>query len=160
MGGPGLCWIHLSQHRPQVNMMLTGGEQINNYIFRVLGIYVLCQVASVVSDFSRHYDCSLPSSSFMGFSRQEHWSGLPFPSPGDLPHPGLEPTPLTSPALAGRFFTSSATWETMRIYAYYQKKNKLKETIQWHSSDLLKPETVDVWDLSFLFYALIPFECF
>ena len=39
---------------------------------------------------------------FMGFSRQEYWSGLPFPSPGDLPNPGIEPI---SPALAGSFFT-------------------------------------------------------
>ena len=39
----------------------------------------------------------------MGFSRQEYWSGLPFPSPGDLPDPGMEPT---SPALAGRFLTA------------------------------------------------------
>ena len=39
----------------------------------------------------------------MKFRRQEHWNGLPFPSPGDLPSPGIEPT---SPALAGRFFTS------------------------------------------------------
>ena len=38
----------------------------------------------------------------MGFPRQEYWSVLPFPSPGDLPHPGTEPV---SPALAGRFFT-------------------------------------------------------
>ena len=36
----------------------------------------------------------------MGFSRQEYWSGLPFPTPGDLPHPGIEPTSLESPALA------------------------------------------------------------
>ena len=42
----------------------------------------------------------------MGFSRQEHWSGLPFPSPGDLPHPGME---LRSPALAGRVFTTRVT---------------------------------------------------
>ena len=47
----------------------------------------------------------------MGFSRQEYWSGLPFPPPGDLPDPGIEPTSLMSPALAGRFFTTSATWE-------------------------------------------------
>ena len=47
----------------------------------------------------------------MGFSRQEYWSGLPCPPPGDLPNPGIEPMSLTSPALAGRFFTSSATWE-------------------------------------------------
>ena len=35
----------------------------------------------------------------MGFSRQEYWSGLPFPSPGDLPNPGIEPVSLVSPAL-------------------------------------------------------------
>ena len=39
----------------------------------------------------------------MGLSRQEYWSGLPFPPPGDLPDPGIEPM---SPALAGRFFTT------------------------------------------------------
>ena len=44
--------------------------------------------------------CQVPLS--MGFSRQEYWNGLPFPSPGDLPDPGLE---LESPELAGRFFT-------------------------------------------------------
>ena len=38
----------------------------------------------------------------MGFSRQEHWSGLPRPPPGDLPDPGIESTSLSSPALAGR----------------------------------------------------------
>ena len=47
----------------------------------------------------------------MGFPRQEYWSGLPFLSPGDLPNPGVEPASLMSPALAGGFFTTSATWE-------------------------------------------------
>ena len=47
----------------------------------------------------------------MGFSRQEYWSGLPCPSPGDLPNPWMEPMSLTSPALASRFFTTSTTWE-------------------------------------------------
>ena len=42
----------------------------------------------------------------MGFSGQEYWSGLPFPSPGDLPNPGIEPMSPASPALAGRFFTT------------------------------------------------------
>ena len=50
----------------------------------------------------------------MGFSRQEYWSGLPCPSPGDLPNPGIKPTSLMSPALAGRFFTTSATWEAQK----------------------------------------------
>ena len=39
----------------------------------------------------------------MEFVRQEHWSGLPFPTPGDLPNPGMEPVP---PSLAGRFFST------------------------------------------------------
>ena len=47
----------------------------------------------------------------LGFSRQEYWSGLPLPSPGDIPNPGIKPASLMSPALAGRFFTTSATWE-------------------------------------------------
>ena len=41
----------------------------------------------------------------MGFSRQEYWSGLPCPPPGDLPDPGIEPISTISPALADRFFT-------------------------------------------------------
>ena len=45
----------------------------------------------------------------MGFSRQEYWSGLPCPPPGDLPDPGIEAAPLMSPALTGRFFTTSTT---------------------------------------------------
>ena len=54
---------------------------------------------------------SPPGSSVHGILRQEYWSGLPFPSPGDLPDPGIKPTSLMSPALAGGFFTTSATWE-------------------------------------------------
>ena len=49
-----------------------------------------CEVASVVSDSVQPVNCSPPGSS-MGFSRQEYWSGLPFPSPGDLPNPGIKP---------------------------------------------------------------------
>ena len=45
------------------------------------------------------------------FSRQDYWNVLPFPTPGDLPDPWIKPTSLVSPALAGRFFTTSATWE-------------------------------------------------
>ena len=46
----------------------------------------------------------------MGFPRQEYWSGLSFPSPENFPDPGIKPT---SPALAGGFFTTSATWEAL-----------------------------------------------
>ena len=47
--------------------------------------------------------CQAPLS--VGFSRQEYWSGLPFPPSGDLPDPGIKPASLVSPALAGGFFT-------------------------------------------------------
>ena len=52
----------------------------------------------------------------MGFSRQEYWSGLPFPPPGDLPHPRMELESFMSPALAGGFFIVSATWEAVQKY--------------------------------------------
>ena len=55
----------------------------------------------------------------MGFSGQEYWSVLPWPPPGDLPNPGMEPVSLMSPALAGGFFTTSATWDAPRyVYTY------------------------------------------
>ena len=47
----------------------------------------------------------------IGFSRQEHWSGLPCPPPGDFPNPGIEPESLMSPEFVGRFFTTSITGE-------------------------------------------------
>ena len=56
-------------------------------------------------------DCNLPGSSVHEFSRQEYWSGLPFPLPGGLPDPGIKSMSLMSPSLAGRFFTSNTTWE-------------------------------------------------
>ena len=56
--------------------------------------------------------CQVPLS--MGFSRQEYWSGLPYPSLGHLPDPGIKLASLISPALVGRFFTTSGTWEVLR----------------------------------------------
>ena len=54
----------------------------------------------------------------MGFSRQEYWSGVPFPPPGDLPDPGIKPSRCVSPALASGFFTNCATWEA--LYVIYE----------------------------------------
>ena len=52
----------------------------------------------------------------MGLSRQEHWSGLLCPPPGDLPDLGVEPASLKSPALAGVFFTTHAAWEAGEMW--------------------------------------------
>ena len=53
----------------------------------------------------------------MEFSRQAYWNGVPFPTPGDRPHPGIKPTSLVylvSLALAGKLFTPSTMWEALR----------------------------------------------
>ena len=68
----------------------------------------------------------------MGFSRQEYWSGLPFPSPGDLPAPEAEPA---SPALADGFFTAEPTGKPYRfpravIIKYHKPSN-------WHNRNAL-----------------------
>ena len=49
----------------------------------------------------------------LGFPRQEYWIGLPLPSPGDLPDPGIKPVSLVSPALPGEFFAVSDTWKAL-----------------------------------------------
>ena len=56
------------------------------------------------------------------FFRKEYWSGLPCPSPGDLPDPGIKPASINSPALEGGFFTISATWEAQLQQHIWQKK--------------------------------------
>ena len=62
--------------------------------------------------FATSWTVARQASLSMEFSRQEYWNGLPCPSPGDLPDPEIEHTSLTSPALAGDFFTTGSTWET------------------------------------------------
>ena len=89
-------------------------------LFKIF-LYIIYVYACVLSHFSCvqlfvtpwTVACRAPMS--VGLPRQEYWSGLPFPSPGDLSDSGIKPVSLTSPALEGRFFTISATWEA-RIY--------------------------------------------
>ena len=59
-----------------------------------------------MSDFGDSMDCSPPGSSVHGISQTRILSGLPFPAPGVLPNPGMEPSTLESPALEGGFFTA------------------------------------------------------
>ena len=67
----------------------------------------------------------------MGFSRQEYWNWLPFPSPGDLPNPRIKPTSLMSPALADRFLTTSATWEAYFIRSDFNMFQSIGTFIQF-----------------------------
>ena len=68
-------------------------------------------VLSRVWLFATPWTVVLQSPLSLGLSRQEYWSGLACPSPGDLPNPGIKPMSLASPALAGRFFTTNTIWE-------------------------------------------------
>ena len=73
--------------------------------------YVLNSVAQSCPTLCNPWTVTHQAPLSMGFSRQETWIGLPCPPPGNLPDPGIEPMSLMSPALAGRFFNTSATWE-------------------------------------------------
>ena len=63
----------------------------------------------------------------MGFPRQEYWGYFPFPSPGDLPYPGIEPLSLMSPALAGRFSTTSSPEKPIKTLPF--------QICLWHESN-------------------------
>ena len=93
--------------------------------WKTTGFNIECMVrecACLLSCFSRVQLCATPwtvahqAPLSMGFSRQEYWSGLPCPPPGDLPIPGMEPVSLMSTALAGGFFTTSATREAHVVH--------------------------------------------
>ena len=78
--------------------------------------FLVCRVLSCLSRvqlFGTLWTLAHQAPLSMGFSRQEYWSGLPCPLAGDLPNPGTEPEYLLSPTLAGRFFTTGATWEAL-----------------------------------------------
>ena len=67
----------------------------------------------------------------MGFSRQEYCGGLPWPPPEHLPHPGIEPVCVMPSALAGGFFTMSATWEALSGTYVHSTKMFLTDVLQF-----------------------------
>ena len=68
----------------------------------MIGAYVFSHIRFFVTPWAIAHQAPLS----MGFPRQEYWNGLPFPPPGDLPDPGIEPTSLAFPVLAGRLLTT------------------------------------------------------
>ena len=68
-----------------------------------------------------------------GFFRQEYWSGLPFPSPGNLPDPGIEPS---SPALAGRFFTTEPPGKAQDNWIATCKRMNVEPPTSWYTQNL------------------------
>ena len=74
-----------------------------------LNYYVCVYMCSVMSNSATLWLVAHQAPLSMGFSRQDYWSGLPFPIPGDLLFPGIKPVSLVFPAFAGRL--TSVTWE-------------------------------------------------
>ena len=93
----------------------------------------------------------------MGFSTQEYWSGVPFPPPGDLPHPGMEPASLMSPALAGGFINTGATgkpkhFSDLHPSSFIYAMTKCALTMQYRQSSYMEALELrifyyDVYDL-------------
>ena len=80
-----------------------GHDRVNEQQRGCLG----AQVLSHVRHFAVLWTVARQAPLLMGFPRQECWSGLPLPTPGDLPDPGIKHTSPVSPALPGRFFTTA-----------------------------------------------------
>ena len=78
--------------------------------FPILIFVVAVELLSRVQFFVTPWTVAAQAPLSMGHSNQEYRSGLPFPSPGHLPHPGIELASLVSPVLGSGFFTTSVTW--------------------------------------------------
>ena len=88
--------------------------------------YVLSCVWLFVTPWTIAYPAPLSTES----SRQEYWSGLPYPTPGYLPDPGIEPASLVSPALAGGFFTTGPPGKQVK-YSHKVVKSSLCYVWEW-----------------------------
>ena len=105
-------------------------------IYKVFRVCVLSRFSYVqLCEMIWTVACQAPLS--RGFSRQENWSGLPFPPPGDLPDPGIEPASLMPPALAGRFFTTSATFQHLLILHLTALQISHSQTLEMFTHDLV-----------------------
>ena len=111
--------------------------------------YSVCMHAKSLQSYStlcNPMNYSPPGSSVHGISQARILAWFPFPSSGDLPNPGIEPTSVVSPAMAGRFFTSSATWKAQDILLQIIINCSVIQAISGHvswsqgSDDIVKDE--------------------
>ena len=85
---------------------------------------VVCLVAQSCPTLCNPLDCSPLHSSVHGIFRQEHWNGLPFPTPGYLPNPGIELVSLMPSALTGRVFTTAPPGKPLKCSKIFSKKKR------------------------------------
>ena len=108
-----------------------------------LGIDGMCCMLSHVRLFTTPWTVACQAPLSIGFPRQESWSGLPFPFPGDLPDPGIEPRSPVSPALTGRFFTTEPPG-TLIDGMYLTIINSIQYSLSIHRDLVPGPTTVRV----------------
>ena len=93
--------------------------------------------------------CQAPQ--FMGFSRQEHWSGLPCPPPGDLPNPGIEPGSPESGVLTGGLFTAEPPGKPLGKLGICSNNYKV---VILHCNRASLLSTIDIWGQKILWNVL------
>ena len=108
-GSVGLCaWLHMRLTTytltPTLRLQIPFQHTISTQRVRAQSLQLCLTLCNTM-------DCSLPGSSDHGTLQARMLQWVACPTPGDLPNPGIKPTSLTSPALAGGFFTTNATWE-------------------------------------------------
>ena len=86
---------------------VVGTPNLSSTLLTHLEVHVRARSLSRVQHFATLWAVARQAPLFMGFPRQEYWSGLPFPSPGDLPDPGMEPESPVPPAWVGGIFTTT-----------------------------------------------------
>ena len=160
--GRDVCPIRFSAGRDPVSLWTNGAEEHSMFpishikffflkncwlfycgnIFIQTIYYFVCMVSrfSHVQLFVMLWTVAHQASLSIGFPSQEYWNGLPYPSPGDLPDPGIEPM---SPALTGGFFTTSATWDCILLWVL------VREWLPWYKK--LEAKT-SLWKLAFLVF--------
>ena len=118
MDGPRVCHTVWSKSEREKQI-----SYINAYVWNLEKWYVVSHVQLFATP--RAAACQAPLS--MGLSWQEYWSALPYLSPGDLSHQGIDPMSLMSPTLGEEFFTTSATWEAQEKWyrcTYFQSRDR------------------------------------
>ena len=117
-------------------------------------IWLFCLITKLYPTLANPWTIACQTLLSMGFPRREYCSGLPFPSPRNLPEPGIQPTSLMSPVLVGEFFTTSATWEFYICFFFW---GTAKRCFKLAASFYISTSSVD-YSFSVFFPILIIFS--
>ena len=126
IAGGDVKWCHILE-----NCLAVSFKVIHDPVIPFLGIYpkemkICGLVAKPCPTLVTPWTAACQAPLSMGFSRQEYCGGLPCPPPRELPHPGIKPASPVSPALAGKFFTTSTTWEAPNLPWVALLQNKVQ----------------------------------